>query len=66
MLNRVKLNRAELNHAKRAFVIKKKLPYGYLTSFGYKGWLNSIMEFQEFESEDAYIDYLKDHPEEES
>lgn len=63
MLNRVKLNHAKLN---RAFVIKKKLPYGYLTSFGYKGWLNSIMDFQEFESEQAYIDYLKDHPEEEA
>lgn len=63
MLNRVKLNRAKLN---RAFKLKRKLPYGYLTSFGYKGWLNSIGDYQEFETEQAYLDYLKDNPEEEA
>ena len=64
MLNRVKLNHAKLN---RAFVIRKKLPYGYYGPENYYyGYLNSIEGYRQFESEKAYLDYLKDYEEEES
>ena len=48
------------------FIETKKLPYGYYTSYSYMGFLNTIRGFMEFESEVAYLEYLEDHPEEES
>ena len=39
------------------------MPKGYYTSFAYMGYIPSIGKYQQFESETAYRNYLKERGE---
>ena len=38
--------------------VEHKEPYGYITSFGYKGWVESLGSYILFATEQEYIDYI--------
>ena len=35
-------------------------PYGYLVSYGYKGWVEILGLFILFATEEEYLDYIKE------
>ncbi len=38
----------------------KREPYGYLTSYGYKGWVEESGSYFLFATEQEYLDYIKE------
>ena len=38
----------------------KEEPYGYLVSFGYRGWVESLGRYILFATEQEYLDYIKE------